>query len=93
MSSSNSQYKILIESITLSLLHNMKESSLIKKEEWIDDARDIVSMLRERSVRNQDLCVEMIEGFYVEKESKDNFTDFETPAKEVAKIYFQNEYI
>jgi hypothetical protein len=93
MVNANKKYQGLVQEIGSSLLHNMKESSLIKLEDWVDDARDIISMLREKSVRNEEVAKNLIKDFYVNKESEDYFTDFETPSKEVAKIYLQNEYL
>ncbi len=93
MTHTNEQYLNLVDKVSNSLLHSMKESSLIRIEDWKDDARDIISMLREKSVRNEEVARNMIEEFYIEKESGDNFTDFETPATEVAREYLKNEYI
>jgi Mg2+/Co2+ transporter CorB len=93
MTHTNEQYLNLVDKVSNSLLHSMKESSLIRIEDWKDDARDIISMLREKSIRNEEMAKNMIEEFYVNKESHDNFTDFETPAEAVAKIYLQNEYL
>jgi len=93
MTHTNEQYLNLVNKVSNSLLHSMKESSLIRIEDWKDDARDIISMLREKSVRNENIAKNMIEEFYVKKESGDNFTDFETPATEVAREYLKNEYI
>lgn len=93
MTHTNEQYLNLVDKVSNSLLHSMKESSLIRIEDWKDDARDIISMLREKSIRNEEMAKNMIEEFYVQKESDDNFTDFETPATIVAKEYLKNEYI
>ena len=93
MTHTNEQYLNLVNKVSNSLLHSMKESSLIRIEDWKDDARDIISMLREKSIRNEEMAKNMIEEFYVQKESDDNFTDFETPATEVAREYLKNEYI
>ena len=87
MTHTNEQYLNLVDKVSNSLLHSMKESSLIRIEDWKDDARDIISMLREKSIRNEEMAKNMIEEFYVQKESDDNFTDFETPAKIVAREY------
>lgn len=93
MTHTNEQYLNLVQEVGNSLLHNMKESSFIKLEDWVDDARDIISMLREKSVRNEETAKNLIEEFYVNKESEDYFTDFESPAEIVAKVYLQNEYL
>ena len=93
MTHTNEQYLNLVNKVSNSLLHSMKESSLIRIEDWKDDARDIISMLREKSIRNEEMAKNMIEEFYVQKESEDNFTDFETPATIVAREYLKNEYI
>ncbi len=93
MTHTNEQYLNLVDKVSNSLLHNMKESSLIRIEDWKDDARDIISMLREKSIRNEEMAKNMIEEFYVEKEAGDNFTDFEKPATIVAREYLKNEYI
>jgi hypothetical protein len=93
MSNKNKEYQNLVQEVSKSLLYNMKESPLIKLDDWVDDARDLISMLREKSVRNEEVAKSMIEEFYVNKEAHDNFTDFKNPANEVAKVYLCNEYL